>query len=66
MLPDATILTNCILKSGSLAKIVVNLGAQNSVLSNQTFALQVTPPTGGILLIQRTAPAQITQMTDLH
>ena len=60
------ILTNCILKSGSLAKIVVNLGAQNSVLSNQTFALQVTPPTGGILLIQRTAPAQITQMTDLH
>ena len=66
MLPNATILTNCILKSGMLAKVVVNLGAQNSVSANQTFGLQVTPPTGGILLIQRVAPAQITEMTDLH
>jgi len=53
-----------ILSAGTLGKITVQAPAQ--IVANQTFALQVTPPTGGVLLIQRTAPAQISQVTDLH
>jgi flagellin FlaB len=53
-----------ILSAGTLGKITVQAPA--SIVANQTFALQVTPPTGGVLLIQRTAPAQISQVTDLH
>jgi flagellin FlaB len=53
-----------ILGAGDLAKITV--AAPSGITANQTFSLQVTPPTGGVLLIQRTAPAQITQVTDLH
>ncbi|MCL4395099.1 MAG: flagellin [Chloroflexi bacterium] len=53
-----------ILAAGQLAHITVEAPA--SITANQTFSLQVTPPTGGVLLIQRTAPAQITQVTDLH
>ena len=53
-----------ILGSGQLGKITVT--SPVTIAANQTFSLQVTPPTGGVLLIQRTAPAQITQVTDLH
>ena len=53
-----------ILGAGQLGMITVQAPA--SIAANQTFALQVTPPTGGVLLIQRTAPAQISQVTDLH
>jgi archaeal flagellin FlaB len=53
-----------ILDAGTLAKVTVQAPA--TLTANQTFSLQVTPPTGGVLLIQRTCPAQITQVTDLH
>ncbi len=53
-----------ILSSGNLAKITVH--QTTTIAANQTFALEIKPPTGGILLIERTAPAQITQVTDLH
>ncbi len=53
-----------ILSAGQLGMITVQ--APSGIVANQTFSLQVTPPTGGVLLIQRTAPAQITQVTDLH
>lgn len=53
-----------ILASGALAKIRVKLGA--AVGPNQTFALEIKPPTGGVMLIERTAPAQIDTVTDLH
>ena len=59
---NATAVT--ILSAGELGKITVTLPA--TITANQTFSLQVTPTTGGVLLIQRTAPAQITQVTDLH
>ena len=62
--PDGTALASTVISSGQLAMITV--GAPASITANQTFALQVTPPTGGVLLIQRTAPAQISQVTDLH
>ncbi len=65
MQPNGTVLTNCILKSGSIAKMVVNLGT-NVVTANKVFALELKPPTGGVVQIERTAPAQIDTVTDLH
>ncbi|MBI5565046.1 MAG: hypothetical protein HY870_09130 [Chloroflexi bacterium] len=65
MQSDGTALTACILKSGNLAKLVVNLGT-NEVDANKTFALELKPPTGGTMQIERTAPAQIDLVTDLH
>ena len=53
-----------ILGASQLGMITVQ--APTAITANQNFALQVTPPTGGVLLIQRTAPAQISQVTDLH
>jgi flagellin FlaB len=53
-----------ILASGALAKIRVKLNA--AVNPNQTFSLEIKPPTGGVMLIERTAPAQIDTVTDLH
>jgi archaeal flagellin FlaB len=53
-----------ILTTGALAKIKVAPTA--NLVANQVFALEVKPPTGGILLIERTCPAQIDQVTDLH
>jgi len=53
-----------ILGQGTLAKIKVKLSA--ALAANQVFALEVKPPTGGILLIERTCPAQIDAVTDLH
>jgi archaeal flagellin FlaB len=53
-----------ILGAGALTKIRVN--PTPSITANMVFALEVKPPTGGILLIERTAPAQIDQVTDLH
>ena len=53
-----------ILSAGELAMITVT--SPVTIGANDTFSLQVTPPTGGVMLIQRTAPAQITEVTDLH
>ena len=68
--PDGTALANCILKAGDLAKITVALNTgiltTNSITQNKVFALELKPPTGGVILIERTAPAQIDVVTDLH
>jgi flagellin FlaB len=53
-----------ILNSGSLAKIKVKLST--ALTANKVFALEIKPPTGGIVQIERTCPAQIDQVTDLH
>jgi flagellin FlaB len=53
-----------LLQPGDLAKIKIML--TNPIVHDQTFALQVVPQNGGVLLIERTAPAQITTITDLH
>jgi len=56
--------TVTILAQGALAKITVR--PPSSITANQTFAIEIKPPTGGVMQIERTAPAQITQVTDLH
>ena len=53
-----------ILKSGDVVKIKIYTGA--AMVKNTTFAIEIKPPTGGTMLIERTSPAQITQVTDLH
>ncbi|MBI5302718.1 MAG: hypothetical protein HY868_11315 [Chloroflexi bacterium] len=62
--PPANTATLQILSAGNLAKIRVYL--ITAVTANKTFALEVKPPTGGTLQIERTAPAQIDVVTDLH
>ena len=53
-----------ILSTGALARIKVQLPA--SIIANQVFALEIKPPTGGVMLIERTAPSQIDVVTDLY
>ncbi len=55
-----------ILAVGELARIIVQLPTTNVLGPNEVFALEIKPPTGGVLLLERTCPAQISQITDLH
>ncbi len=55
-----------ILNTGQLALFTVRPGVAGTITHDQTFALEVKPPTGGILLLERTTPAQIDTVTDLH
>ena len=63
---NGTALPNCILQTGQVAKIWVNLGAQNAIVAHQSFTLEIKPSTGGTMLIDRTAPATIDTVTDLY
>ena len=62
--PDGNALTNNILQQGKLAEFTV---APTTSLDKSyfTFALEIKPPTGGVLLIERTTPAQIDTVTDM-
>jgi archaellin len=61
---DTTVTTGTsILKGGNIAKIRVLI--VTGITANQTFAVEVKPPTGGTMLIERTAPALISAVTDL-
>ena len=60
----ATSSTVSILTSGTLAKITVKMPVTQK--ADHQFALEVKPPTGGVLQIERTCPAKIDVVTDLH
>ena len=62
--PAGTALSGNILEQGKLAVFKV---APTSPITKAyfTFGLEVKPPTGGVLLIERTTPAQIDSITDL-
>jgi flagellin FlaB len=60
----ATSTAMSILSSGNLAKITVYLPTTQT--ANHVFALEIKPPTGGVLQIERTCPAKIDTVTDLH
>ncbi len=53
-----------ILAQGQLAKIRVT--PPSALTANQTFALEIKPASGGVLMLQRTTPALLTQVTDLN
>jgi flagellin FlaB len=63
--PPANSATVKILSAGNLAKIRVYLSS-TTLTANKTFALEIKPPTGGTLQIERTCPAAIDVITDLH
>lgn len=60
--PDGAVKT--ILATGELAKFRVK--PLSPVTVNETFALEIKPQTGAVILLERTAPALITAVTDLH
>ncbi len=58
-----------ILEPGEQAQIVVDLataGLNTPLGSDKTFVIEVKPPQGGVLNIERTTPSRIDPVTDLH
>jgi archaellin len=52
-----------LLESGELAEVVVNLATECAtcvITENETFTLELKPPTGSYLVVQRTTPASMT------
>lgn len=59
--------TDDLLESGELAEITVPIDTLTNTLGvNTPFGIEVTPPTGAVLSIQRTTPAFIEQVYDLQ
>jgi len=57
---------NDLLEEGELAEITVDLSKLGTALgSNTAFTLEVKPPTGGVLDINRTTPAAIETVMEL-
>ncbi len=55
-----------ILSQGKVAKITVSLPSGVKIQADSQFALEIKPMSGGVLLIERTAPALITAITDMR
>ena len=57
-----------LLEVGELAEITVNPPSVSSstLIANETFTLEVIPPSGGTNLINRTMPPAIDDVMDLH
>jgi flagellin FlaB len=57
-----------LLETGELAEITIDIstGLTPSLTSNTQFALEIKPPSGAVLNIQRTTPAYIEQVNDLQ
>ncbi len=55
-----------ILSQGKVAKISIRLPSTVTIAANDQFALEIKPMSGGVLLIERTAPAYISAVTDLR
>ncbi len=57
---------NKILSPGALATVTVTPTHATNLTAYAVFSLEIKPPTGGVLLIERTLPARIDSVTDLH
>jgi flagellin FlaB len=59
-----------ILEPGELAQIQVTLPVSGTnacpLGPNQSFGIEIKPPQGGVLQMERTTPARIDTVTDLH
>jgi flagellin FlaB len=71
--PDATFTvvkvlgdTDNLLETGELFQITVNPPATSTLVANERFTLEVVPPQGGTMLIERTMPPAIDIVMDLH
>ncbi|MBC7337324.1 MAG: flagellin, partial [Clostridia bacterium] len=55
-----------LLEARELAEIVVDLSDLSTGLGvNTEFVIEVKPPTGGVLVIERTTPPRLEQVMDL-
>ena len=55
-----------LLETGELAQVTVSPPSGSSLAENETFTLEVIPPSGGTNLIMRTMPPSIDDVMDLH
>jgi len=55
-----------LLETGELFEVTVNPPGTSTLVANEIFTLEVVPPQGGTLLIERTMPAEIDTVMDLH
>ena len=55
-----------LLERGELFEITVAVPALSTLDANEIFTIEVIPPSGGTLLINRTMPPQIDLVMDLH
>jgi archaeal flagellin FlaB len=56
-----------LLEPGELAEITVDLSGLDSSLGiNTLFAVEIKPPQGGVIVLERTTPAYIDSVMDLH
>lgn len=51
--------SNYLLEQGELLEMTITLPGGSNVVANRTFALEVKPPSGSVMIIQRTAPASL-------
>ncbi len=58
--------TDDLLEVGELMEITVDVPALSALATNEIFTIEVIPPSGGTLLINRTMPPQIDLVMDLH
>ncbi len=63
---QSEITPDSLLEKGELAEISVNLPGTSTLIMNEIFTLEVIPPYGGTLLINRTMPPSIDTVMDLH
>ena len=55
-----------LIEVGELFEITVTLPAGSTLVTNETFTIEVVPPSGGTALISRTMPPAIDLVMDLH
>lgn len=59
--------TNTLLEPGELIRISIDIAAAGvTVGPNQTFTLEVKPPTGSYMVLQRTTPAAFSAINNLN
>lgn len=52
---------NMLLEAGELLELTITLPAAANVIANRVFTLEIKPPSGSVMIIQRTTPASLSQ-----
>ena len=52
---------NMLLEVGELLELTITLPAAANVIANRVFTLEIKPPSGSVMIIQRTTPASLSQ-----
>lgn len=59
--------TNTMLEQGELIRITINIAAAGATVGpNAVFTLEIKPPTGSYLVVQRSAPPALLAINQLH